>query len=190
MRLRETGASRSMTTDRELVVREASASDVRRIAQLHIASWQATYTSELPSDFLARQDPVAHAAGWLRQLEEGVHVQVAEENGNMAGFVACGPGRDGLSLREDEWEIYNLHVALSRQGRGIGGAMFENAVRLGREHGARTLILWVVRTNARARAFYEWKGMRHDGGEQEHSVGLGHVLHEVRYRMRLSGSEV
>jgi len=172
------------------VVREATTSDARQIAQLHIASWQATYTSELPSGFRARQDPVAHAAGWLRQLEEGVHVQVAEENGNMVGFVACGPGRGGLSLREEEWEIYNLHVAPSRQGQGIGGALFENAVRLGREHGARTLILWVVRTNARARAFYEWKGMRQDGGEQEHKIGLGHVLHEVRYRMKLSGSEV
>jgi len=63
MRHRETGAGRSMMTDRELVLREATARDVRRIAQLHIASWQATYTSELPSGFLARQDPVAHAAG-------------------------------------------------------------------------------------------------------------------------------
>ena len=178
-----------MTKDAGLVVREATTGDARRIAQLHIASWQATYTRELPSDFLARQDPVAHAAGGLRQLEGGVHVQVTEENGSLVGFVACGPGRDELSLREEEWEIYNLHVAFSRQGQGIGSAMFENAVRLGREHGARSLVLWVVRTNARARAFYERRGMRLDGGEQEHSVGLGHVLHEVRYRMRLSGSE-
>jgi ribosomal protein S18 acetylase RimI-like enzyme len=173
-----------------LVVREATTRDARQIAQLHIASWQATYTNELPSDFLARQDPVAHAAGWLRQIEGGVLVQVGEENGNLVGFVACGPGRDGLSFRDGEWEIYNLHVAFSRQGQGIGSAMFENAVRLAREHGARSLILWVVRTNTPARAFYERKGMRHDGGEREHSVGPGHVLHEVRYRMRLSGSKV
>jgi ribosomal protein S18 acetylase RimI-like enzyme len=112
---------------------------------------------------------------------------VAEEDDVLVGFVACGPAHDAESLRNNEWEIHNLHVAPTRHGQGIGSALFESAVRLGRERGAAALMLWVVRTNTDARAFYERRGMLHDGGEQEHSIAPGLVLHEVRYKMALPG---
>ena len=52
---------------------------------------------------------------------------------------------------------------------------------------ARELVLWIVNSNGSARAFYERKGMRWDGGEQERSLGA-ETLHEVRYRTEWGAS--
>ena len=168
----------------EAVLVEARGHDAERIARLHIASWQATYAEELSQAFLRHQDLRAHTAEWRRRLADGVAVLLAEEGDQTAGFVGCGPTRRPAGSA-DEWEIYNLHVAPVWQGKGIGSQLFDAAVGLGRERGARELVLWVVKTNKAARTFYERKGMRYDGGEQEHLAAPGETLTEVRYRMDL-----
>jgi ribosomal protein S18 acetylase RimI-like enzyme len=158
--------------------------DAVRIAHLHVASWRLTYTMELSATFLARQDVTAHAEEWRRRLAQGVTVVLADEPQGLAGFVACGPAQGAFS-KPAEWEIYNLHVARGRQGHGVGSRLFRAAAELGRERGAARLVLWVVQTNARARAFYEAKGMGLDGARQEHVVE-DQKLDEVRYSADLA----
>lgn len=166
-------------------VRRATVADAQEIARLHIASWQVTYVNELPADFLAGLSLAARTARWRTQIEQGAHVLLAEENDVLIGFVSCGPANYGESRSPEEWQIYNLHVTPSRHGQGIGGPLFDKAVQLGRERGATTLMLWVVRTNANARAFYERRGMRHDGVSQEGYQAPGAVFDEIRYTMKL-----
>lgn len=168
--------------DQNMLTR-AREEDARQIAELHLASWRATYTRELSRRFLASQDPAAWEAEWRGHLASGVSVIVAKEGDRLDGFVACGPVR-GRSSDPLEWEIYNIHVAPARHGEGCGSRLFDAARELGRQRGARQLVLWVVRTNDPARAFYEHKGMKDDGGEQEHVLG-DETLHEIRYRMDL-----
>lgn len=161
----------------------ARADDARQIAELQLASWRATYARELSRAFHDGQDVAAWEAQWRGRLAGGMRVLLAKEGEQLHGFVACGPSRqrsaDGI-----EWEIYNIHVDPVRHGKGLGSALFLAAADLGRQHGARELVLWVVRTNHHARAFYARQGMHDDGGEQEHALG-DETLHEVRYRMRL-----
>ncbi len=162
--------------------------DARRIALLHIVSWQATYAAELPAEFLAGQRLSEREADWRVRLERGVAAVIAEEEGDLVGFVACGPVTDAAAGEKDRWEIYNLHVARSWQGRGVGIALFERAADLGREHGAAKLVLWVVRTNDSARAFYEHRGMTLAGAAQDRDFGSGDRLRVVRYEMNLEAS--
>lgn len=157
--------------------------DATRIAELHIASWRATYTRELSQAFHDSQDVAAWAAVWRGHLADGVTVILAEGVDRLDGFVACGLMR-GRSSNVVEWEIYNIHVAPARHGAGVGSRLFNAAAELGRQRGARQLVLWVVETNNPARTFYEAKGMKHDGGEQQQTLGDG-TLDEIRYRMGL-----
>ena len=168
-----------------VVARTATTEDAPEIARLHIASWRATYIRELPEDFLASQDLEGRTARWQARFAEGVQVLVAEASGTLVGFVAFGPAHDPESFKAGDWEIHNIHVEPSRHGQGIGRLLFERAVGACRGHGAAGVMLWVVKTNAKARAFYERMGMLSDGGEQEHTVQPGMVLHEVRYRTPL-----
>jgi ribosomal protein S18 acetylase RimI-like enzyme len=164
------------------ILAAAREQDAEAIARLHIASWQATYASELPRAFLQGQDLAARTAEWRRSIAEGVAVLIVRDGTEIVGFVACGPVRSDPT-NAGEWEIYNLHVAPLRHGEGLGSQLFDAAARRGREGGAKALVLWVVKTNRAARGFYEGKRMRADGGEQQHVLGGEAKLDEVRYRM-------
>src|SRR4029450_10077590 len=148
----------------------ASEADAERIAALHIDSWRATYAEELSPEFLRNQDLASRAAEWRRRIAEGVIILLAWEDATTVGFVACGPA-GGVHANPEEWGSYNLHVAPLRQGKGLGSQLYEAAVDWGSKRGARECVLWVVKTNSAARAFYERKGMLWDGGEQTHVVG-------------------
>jgi ribosomal protein S18 acetylase RimI-like enzyme len=165
------------------MLRRGGEADAERIAELHIASWRATYAAELSAEFLARQDVVEWADDWRACIAAGEQLLLAEEGTALVGFVSCGPAR-GEFAEPDEWEIYNLHVAPDRHGLGIGSKLFDAAAALGRERLATRLVLWVVETNHRARIFYESKGMSWDGHRQDHVMETD-VFHEVRYRRTL-----
>jgi GNAT superfamily N-acetyltransferase len=168
-----------------MIVRRGEAGDADAIARLHIASWQATYRDELPAEFLDAQDLGARTAHWEREMGGGVEVLVADERSEVVGFVACGPTRDE-GATGTTFEVYNLHAAPGRHGTGVGGALFDAASSLARDAGATQLSLWVVETNANARAFYERRGMQADGARQVHPLGPGAELREVRYRVALA----
>jgi GNAT superfamily N-acetyltransferase len=165
------------------MLRTAREEDAERIGRLHLASWRVTYVSELSQAFRDNQEPAVWTARWRDEIATGVLVVLAEHGDALEGFVACGPTR-GETSQLGGWEIYNLHTAPGQYGAGIGTSLFDAAAQRGRQQGARQLVLWVVETNSKARAFYEAKGMRPDGGEQEHRLG-NETLHEVRYRIEL-----
>jgi ribosomal protein S18 acetylase RimI-like enzyme len=168
-----------------MVIRPAIPQDAEAIARLHIASWQATYTMELPQAFLTGQDLAARSAHWRSRIDKGTHVLLAEEDEALVGFVAFGSAHAPDSASNRDWEIHNLHVHPARHNQGIGGVLFQKAASIGRQHGAPVLRLWVVRTNTSARKFYERLGMHLDGTEQEHTVAPGLVFDEVRYALEL-----
>lgn len=165
------------------VLRPGRSEDAPRIAELQLASWRATYAAELSPSYLARQNDAAWTDKWRGCIASGENLILAEDGTTLVGFVSCGRAR-GTDVSDLEWQIYNIHVAPDRHGQGIGGMLFQAAAALGRARGARELMLWVVATNHMARAFYEAKRMRWDGGAQEDHLGE-EVLHEVRYRVDL-----
>ena len=165
------------------MMRTGSEADAGRIAELHIASWRATYAAELSAEFLARQEVSEWADDWRESIIAGERLLLAEDGTALVGFVACGPAR-GEFAEPGEWQIYNIHVAPDRHGEGIGSKLFDAAAALGRNASATRLVLWVVETNHRARIFYESKGMSWDGHRQDHALESD-VLHEVRYQRTL-----
>jgi ribosomal protein S18 acetylase RimI-like enzyme len=166
-------------------VRTALPRDAGAIARLHIDSWRATYRKELSAAFLQGQDLAIRTTGWKVLLEAGASALLAEEGGRALGFVAFGPPRE-TELAPSLWEIFNLHVAPSEKGRGIGGRLFDAAADLGARAGARTLGLWVFEGNQAARAFYERKGMRLAPEREEHEISPGERVVERRYLMPLA----
>ncbi len=163
-------------------LRRAEQEDAASIARLHIASWRAAYSAELPSEYLAALDEGARAEQWRSRLARPTtQVLLAETAGELLGFCAHGPGQATRASLTSIWEIYGLHVLPQRRGRGIGSVLFGEAVRSACQADAQVLTLWVVATNAPARRFYEGKGMQPDGGAKDRELAPGITLHEVRY---------
>jgi ribosomal protein S18 acetylase RimI-like enzyme len=167
------------------IIRFAQECDAAAIATVHIASWRAAYHDDLPAVLLANLDLDERTRLWQSRVgDPGNHVQVVSNDQGVLAFCSSGFARDADS-GPLTWEIRNLHVAPGLRRSGLGGRLFDAAVDLGRESAATELTLWVVETNHPARRFYDQKGMRPDGAQQNYEFSPDAALSTLRYRMRL-----
>lgn len=84
-----------------------------------------------------------------------------EYNGVLAGYLKVNTGRAQTERREEEaFEVERIYVLKAFQGAGVGAALMEHAIRLGREMGKQYLWLGVYEENFRALRFYEKFGLQ------------------------------
>ena len=88
--------------------------------------------------------------------------------------AAQGEGFDG--------ELAGLYLVPEAQGSGLADALFDRGVEWLRARGHRSMGLWVLKENARARRFYERHGFKDDGGRKQCETLLAPA---VRYRKAL-----
>ena len=169
-----------------VAIRPAGAADAEVLARIRIRSWRAAYAGIVPSAVLDGLDPVTEAARWRTGLSSPrpawTRVAFAGSPSLPAGFVIAGPARgsDAAGLGE----VHAIYVDPHSQGRGIGRALMEAAVRGLATRGFAEAILWVFEENAAARRFYERMGWLPDGAAKPFEIGGAAPL-EVRYRRRL-----
>ena len=151
-----------------VVIRTARAEDAGPLALCHLACWREAYTGMVDPDrlgaLLAAVD--ARTERW-RSILGGDHgTLLAEDRGEVVGFVSVGPARDEeLDLTT---ELYAIYGRQAYWGRGLGHRLIMAAL------GDADSFLWVFRENARARGFYARHGYRPDGVEkvEEHLGGV------------------
>jgi GNAT superfamily N-acetyltransferase len=107
---------------------------------------------------------------------------LAEEDGELLGFTACGESRDP-DAGDDVGEVRTLFVAAGGWRRGVGSALMTAALDDLRARGYSEATVWSFAANERANAFYEAHGFERDGVEKTEEV-WAHLL-EVRYRREL-----
>jgi len=160
------------------VIREATLDDAAAIARVHVSSWRSTYRSMLPADFLASLSESGYAERWKRVIAEATSkVYVAEDGTDVVGFASGGRERAGETGYEGE--IYAIYVLDSAQRRGFGRELVRATVAGLRELGLGDMIIWVLRDNQAARAFYERLGGVYVRA-QPITIGLT-TLEEVSY---------
>ena len=165
-----------------LTLRPAAAADASLIATLHSRSWTSAYRGLLPDAYLDDTMPGERIAHWretLPALLAGAGtVMVAELAGEPVGFVCLlKPDAHGSVL------VDNLHALPHHKGAGIGTTLLEAAKRWTHEQGADRLHLFVLETNRPAVAFYESRGWRLAGREDDTMGGIAVVA--LRYDISL-----
>jgi GNAT superfamily N-acetyltransferase len=157
-------------------VRRATPEDARAIAEVHVATWRATYVGIIPQEILDALDVDAREADWATWVRAGDSVTfVAEDGGRVVGFASAGPCR-GF---EDLGELYAIYVLPRFWGTGAGSSLMAAAVEwLAARWSAAAL--WVAEENPRARRFYERRGWLPDDHRVE-EVAPGAPVAEVRY---------
>lgn len=139
--------------------RLALAADAAGIARVHVQSWRDTYSGLLPDRYLAAMNVRQYESQWARTLRDPYHrsaVFVVEQAGRVVGFASCGRERDGD--RRYEGELYAIYLLREAQGRGHGRALVESAAAALALRGMMSMVVWVLRDNTGARAFYERLG--------------------------------
>ena len=112
-------------------------------------------------------------------------VLVAEDGGELAGYVALGhPTR--LQSNRHVLLVRGLGVAPAFQRRGIGRELLRAAAEEARRRGARRLTLRVLSTNAGARALYEACGFVVEGVLRDEFLLDGRYVDDVLMALDLS----
>lgn len=168
-------------------VRDAIIDDARRIAEVHVRSWQAAYRGQLPDDYLASLSVDQRESVWREILGTSAWpasgALVVTRDANVVGFAHLGPSRDADSLPLTG-ELTAIYLAPEVWGQGGGRALIRRAVDRLREATFTSATLWVLDSNSRARRFYEAGGWLPDGA-QKVDEGRGFPIREVRHRRRL-----
>jgi ribosomal protein S18 acetylase RimI-like enzyme len=167
----------------DYAISPAGPADAAQLAAVHVRSWRETYHGLLPQGALERMSVKVHARRFQHELTRarpGAVTLLAERADGPVGYAS------GALLRGDgrgaDCEVFTLYVLRAAQGAGVGRALLGAAARVLRAEGAKSLMLFVLTANERARGFYE-----HLGGEpfaEVASHGWGENLTETAYRWR------
>jgi ribosomal protein S18 acetylase RimI-like enzyme len=165
----------------DYVISPAGPADAGELARVHVRSWRETYPGILPQAALTRMNVAAHARRFrleLTRAQKGQATLIAEGAdggvGYASGAVLSGDGRAA------DAEVFTLYVLRSAQGLGVGRALLQAQARVLASEGAKSLMLFVLSRNERARGFYERLGGQAFAEVASHGWGEG--LTETAYR--------
>ena len=167
-------------------IRPADATDVGAVARIHLASWKFGHRGLLPDEVVEGVAPEERQRAWQKTLEKptrGKVVILAEAEAEVVGFASGGASRDP-SAEPEIGEVYELFVDPQVVGTGVGETLLREIMDQLKRRGYRTVTLWVVEGNKRARHFYERLGFRPDGSRKTVAMNGAEVV-EVRYRVAL-----
>ena len=169
-------------TDGTYAVRPARMRDAEELGRVHVQVWREAYVGHLPADYLEGLDPVTSAERWRLRLEmdepDGIVVVATGLDDEIVGIASAGPTRD-----EDaptEWELYAINVVAEHHGTGVADQLITAVI------AQRPVTLWVLRDNARARAFYRRHGFGVEGATKIHDRS---GAPEIRMVRRLAAAE-
>ncbi|MFN3675972.1 MAG: GNAT family N-acetyltransferase [Sphingomonas pseudosanguinis] len=167
-----------------IAYRDAAPGDGKALAAMARASFTETFGHLYPpADLNAFLDEAFGPEGLPAQIgHPDFTIRLAVEDTAIIGYAKIGPVGFPGTWPETAVELYQLYVASSHLGAGIGPALMDWAIAAARACGASELILSVYVDNHRAKAFYARYGFV-DVGRYEFPVGQ--TIDEDRI-MRLS----
>lgn len=140
-------------------IRPALPADAPGMARVHVLSWQHAYKGLLPQPMLDQLSIETRTKQWAQWLENGNQLNlVAEADEGIVGFASGGPLRGDFAGFDAE--IAAIYLLPGVQGQGLGRSLFTALQELLAAEGHRRMLVWVLESNAPARAFYERLGGR------------------------------
>lgn len=170
-----------MHDDHFTIVPLTGANQVAAASRVIRQCWQETYRGILPEDQLKQLD----ARVWQQTLvRPGRQNLVALIDGQIVGVVSYGNPRQAEYFAERWGELMSIYVLAKYQGKGIGTALMQVALKDLSKQGFEHAALWVESDNLSAIGFYESSGWQQTGVQQHQSI-LGQPVRLLQYRKEL-----
>lgn len=134
-------------------IRPSKATDAGSISCVYIQTWQDTYLSLVPFGYLYSMSQSQIEQGFIDELKSKKAISyVAEDHGEVVGFVSGGFERQGDSVYQGE--IFALYVLKDHQRQGIGTELVSAFTTELNHFGIYSMLVWVLEHNP-YRRFYE-----------------------------------
>ena len=173
---------------KEMRIRRATSDDAESLAKVHIDSWRSAYRGLVPHSYLDGLDYAKRGQYFRKALAaRSEETYLAEQEGEILGFLTVGRCRDADVDREATGEIFGIYLAPQHWRKGLGSSLCRFAEETLRSRGFRRATLWVFEANDRARRFYEAMGFRADGASK--TLHPGAPLKAVRYGKQLANAK-
>jgi ribosomal protein S18 acetylase RimI-like enzyme len=142
-----------------MLIRPAKPDDLQAVSKVCVESWRATYEGLAPEVFV-RGITVESAADIfgrsLNNKEYLYFLHVAETpEAKIIGFADG--GRERSRPEKGIGELYGLYLLKEFQGRGIGRALFQAAVKSLAQSGMDSMVAWILE-NSPHQVFYKKVG--------------------------------
>ena len=162
------------------IFRKAVSADAPQMAQLLALAWQKAYRGILSDALLDGRDAQAGTQRIRNGIETRAEFQyyVLEQENRIVGVSVVCPSTDADTSDAIAIQVFYIHPDFQR--RGLGRILMRYTLAAIKDSSTQPIILWVLKENHNARAFYKAMGFQADGAEKtmEH---LEQVL-SVRYR--------
>ena len=164
---------------KDLIIRNALASDVRQLAKLHVDSWKVAYAPILHQDHLDWVSVQREVRRKRNHIKQGTPLLVAERNQEILGFILYEYDEpDEEDILPGTWDIHNFWVHHERTRQGIGGALLKEMIR---RASPKRIHVWVLTGVQAGPCFYEKHGFRTDEETRKDFIFLDHRMPMVRY---------
>jgi ribosomal protein S18 acetylase RimI-like enzyme len=158
----------------KMIIRPLQPADRMAIARIHTISWQQSYRSHMPVDFLDQELPAIMHKHWRdKDISSDDIVLVAEQDGAIAGFVAA--------WHDEPLYLDNLHVVERYRSGGIGRRLMGHCAHLGQIKGHKAIDLHVVIGNDRAKRLYLDLGGIVSATEDKPLAGIAVAHHRISW---------
>jgi ribosomal protein S18 acetylase RimI-like enzyme len=139
-------------------IRRARAEDALALSRVFEASWRDAYQGIIPGVALERMLARRSAKWWRSTIGRGRPLAVLDIGQGVVGYVSYGRCRD-RSLPADG-EVDELYLAPEYQGLGFGRRLFRAVRNDLQDRELTRVVVWALRDNERACAFYRQLGGR------------------------------
>jgi len=140
-------------------VEVAGERDLRRIAAIHVDSWQDAFRGIVPDAVLTGHSVERSLELWRGNFDRYPgNLTIARQGDSVVGFCCAGPAVNQAKNAPFEFQIYALHTSPALRRRGIGAALLRQALARCRAGGMTRAIVWTLDQLVLSRRFYEREG--------------------------------
>lgn len=143
-------------------IRRAVLEDASSLANIIVESWRSTYSNLIPKDEIIKYyDKDRRQRQFEKNIENEEIVLIGIYDSVPAGLVFANMDND--EQIEDCGSIYSIYILEEYWGKGLGTGLMDEAVKILKDEGCKSVSLWVYEENNRAIGFYEKHGFIFDG---------------------------
>ncbi len=139
-----------------MVIREATRTDVKGIATVHVDCWRTTYKNIVPDNYLDNLTYDSREKLWMSVISKGKVFLVENDQGKIIGFANGGKERSG-KYSGFAGELYAIYILKEYQGQGIGKLLLKSVVNELKKIEIYSMIALVLEENHSCK-FYEALG--------------------------------